>query len=193
MATLGALPAFAAGEAATRVTALLRGCEGKSAQFVHKFLPKGYKKETVEKGNVVFGALPAMRWTYSAPETKEFVFDGTTSWLWVPADRQVTVHELTAEERAALPFFALSDSARIEANFTVAKSGRKTTLKSRDTSALLAEVVVEESAEGSLAALRYVDSQGNRTSFELSRFSPANAKSDTFRFVPPPGADVVRN
>lgn len=190
---IAALPAPAAGDAASRVTALLRGCEGNSAQFVHKFLPKGYKKETVEKGSVIFGALPAMRWSYTTPEAKEFVFDGTTSWLWVPADRQVTVHELTAEERAALPFFALSDPSRIESNFTVSVSGRKTTLKSRKPDGLLAEIVVEEGANGKLSALRYVDSQGNRTSFEMSAFAPAKSGPETFRFVAPPGADVVRN
>jgi outer membrane lipoprotein-sorting protein len=190
---LFALPAFAAGEAASRVTAMLRGCQGNSAQFVHRFLPKGYKKATVEKGSVVFGALPAMRWSYSAPEAKEFVFDGTTSWLWVPADNQVTVHELTAGERAALPFFALSDPARIESSFTVAKSGRKTTLKARDKGGLLSEIVVEESADGRLFALRYVDSQGNSTSFEFTRFAPSKTGPDSFRFVPPAGASVARN
>ncbi|MBI2213660.1 MAG: outer-membrane lipoprotein carrier protein LolA [Acidobacteria bacterium] len=188
-----ALPMHAAGEAAARVTAVLRSCEGNSAQFVHKFLPKGYKKETIEQGSVVFGPLPSMRWRYTTPETKEFVFDGTTSWLWVPADRQVTVHELTPDERAALPFFALSDPARIESSFTVTKSGRKTTLKSRKPDGMLAEIVVEEGKDGRLSLLRYVDSQGNRTSFELTRFVPSASGPESFRFVAPPGADIVRN
>jgi len=190
---LFAPPALAASESAGRVTALLRACKGNSAQFVHRFLPKGYKKETVEKGSVVFGELPAMRWSYNAPEAKEFVFDGTTSWLWVPADNQVTVHELTAEERAALPFFALSEPARIESSFTVTKSGRKTTLKARAKGGLLSEITVEESADGRLASLRYVDSQGNATAFEFSKFAPSNAGPDSFRFVAPPGASVARN
>jgi outer membrane lipoprotein-sorting protein len=190
---LYALPSLAAGQAASRVTALFRGCEGNSAQFVHRFLPKGYKKETVERGSVVFGTLPSMRWSYNSPEAKEFVFDGTTSWLWVPADKQVTVHELTADERASLPFFALSDPARIESSFTISKNGRKTTMKARDRSGLLAEIVVEESRDGWLGTLRYVDSQGNATAFEFSGFTAFKPAPDTFRFIAPPGAGVTRN
>lgn len=178
---------------AESVTALLRGCEGSSAEFVQRFLPKGFKKEKIERGQVVFGTLPAMRWVYADPEKKEFVFDGTTSWLWVPADRQVTVHELTPEERAALPFFALSDPSRIEKQFTLTRSGRTTTLKSRDRKAMLPEISVEASGDGRLSRLRYVDSQGNATTFEFSSFSATPAGRETFTFVPPPGADVVRN
>ena len=185
-------PMSAAGDAA-RVTALLRGCEGSSAEFAQRFLPKGFKKEKTERGKVVFGALPAMRWAYTDPEKKEFVFDGTTSWLWVPADRQVTVHELTQEERAALPFFALSDPSRIEKQFTLTRRGRTTTLKARDRKAMLLEISVEAAGDGRLSRLRYLDSQGNATTFEFSRFAAAPAGRETFTFVPPPGADVVRN
>ena len=187
-----AAPMAAAGEAES-VTALLRSCEGSSAEFVQKFLPKGFKKEKLERGKVVFGTLPAMRWAYADPEKKEFVFDGTTSWLWVPADRQVTVHELTQEERAALPFFALSDPARIAKQFSLARSGRTTTLKARDRKAMLLEIMVEASGDGRLSRLRYLDSQGNATTFEFSRFAAAPTEPETFTFVPPPGADVVRN
>lgn len=187
-----AIPARAE-SAAAKVTALLRSCEGSSAQFVHKFLPNGYKKETVERGSVVFGKLPEMRWSYTSPEAKEFVFDGTTSWLWVPADRQVTVHDLAADERAALPFFALSDAGRVERDFTVSRSGAKTTLKPRGKGGLFREIVVQAGADGRLAALRYVDTHGNSTSFEFATFAPAKRGPETFRFVPPAGADVIRN
>ncbi|MCM2313713.1 MAG: outer-membrane lipoprotein carrier protein LolA [Thermoanaerobaculia bacterium] len=187
-----ATPIASAGDA-ENVTALLRGCEGSSAEFVQKFLPKGFKKEKIERGNVVFGTLPAMRWAYADPEKKEFVFDGTTSWLWVPADRQVTVHELTEEERAALPFFALSDPSRIAKQFTLSRSGRTTTLKARDRKAMLLEISVEAASDGRLSRLRYLDSQGNATTFEFSRFAAAPAGREAFTFVPPPGVDVVRN
>lgn len=187
-----ASPMAEAGDA-ENVTALLQGCEGNSAEFAQRFLPKGFKKEKTERGRVVFGKLPAMRWVYTDPEKKEFVFDGTTSWLWVPADRQVTVHDLTQEERAALPFFALSDPSRIAKQFTLTQSGRTTTLKARDRKAMLLEISVEASGDGRLSRLRYLDSQGNATTFEFSRFAAATAGPETFTFVPPPGTDIVRN
>ena len=142
---------------------------------------------------MIFGKLPSMRWTYAEPETKEFGFDGTTSWLWVPADRQVTVHDLTDDERAALPFFALSDPARIESRFSVTNNGRITTLKARERDAMLTEIRVEETRDGRLASLKYVDSQGNATTFEFSGYAPSTAGGETFTFVPPPGTDVVRH
>jgi outer membrane lipoprotein-sorting protein len=111
----------------------------------------------------------------------------------VPADRQVTIHDLTDDERSALPFFALSDPARIESRFTVTRKGRITTLKTRERRAMLTEIRVEESRDRRLASLRYVDSQGNATTFEFSRYAPSKAGGETFKFVPPPGTDVVRH
>src|ERR1700730_2349157 len=71
-----------------RAAAALAGTE---AQLTGRFTPKGFKNTEVESGTVLFGTLPMMRWSYSSPEEKLFVFDGERSWFYVPEEKQVTV------------------------------------------------------------------------------------------------------
>ena len=76
-----------------------RAVAGREASFTQRFTPKGFKSSQVESGTVTFGSLPMMRWSYTAPEAKLFVFDGTKSWFYVPADRQVTVGVIDGSPR----------------------------------------------------------------------------------------------
>src|ERR671926_760356 len=91
-----------------RAAAALPGTE---ARFTQSFTPKGFKNSQSESGTVIFGPLPQMRWSYSRPEQKLFVFDGSRSWFYFPADKQVTVADLDAERRAELPFLIIGDPA----------------------------------------------------------------------------------
>ena len=72
---------------------------GMEAQFTHSFTPKGFNNPQVESGSVIFGKLPAMRWTYARPESKTFVFDGSRSWFYVPADKQVTIADIDDQRK----------------------------------------------------------------------------------------------
>ena len=105
---IAALPALGQGAAVDRTAASMAGQE---AQFTHRFMPKGFKTSQVERGSVIFGRLPMMRWTYTAPEQKTFVFDGSRSWFYVPADRQVTVADLDDRRKSELPFLLIGDAA----------------------------------------------------------------------------------
>src|SRR5881396_3427662 len=80
-----------------RAAAALAGTE---AQFTQRFTPKGFKNSQVDSGSVVFGTLPMMRWTYSRPEQKIFVFDGSRSWFYLPAEKQVTMTTIDDQRRS---------------------------------------------------------------------------------------------
>src|SRR5437763_17148236 len=96
------LVASAAGAAELdRAAAALAGTE---AQFTQRFTPKGFKNSQIDSGSVVFGTLPMMRWTYSRPEQKIFVFDGSHSWFYLPAEKQVTMTTIDEQRRSELPF-----------------------------------------------------------------------------------------
>jgi chaperone LolA len=169
---------------------------GKEASFAQRFTPKGFKNAQVESGSVVFGTLPEMRWSYTKPEAKLFVFDGEHSWFYVPADKQVTVASLDAERRRDLPFLLLGDPAARARSFNVKEQKRGgnviTTLQPRDASGLLKTIVVTSSASTHLIqSVEYTDREGNRTVFELSGYHPAAASADTFRFTPPSGVQTV--
>ena len=89
-----------------RATTAMSGME---ASFTHRFTAKGFKSSQVESGSVVFGTLPAMRWSYATPEQKLFVFDGSNSWFYVPGDKQVTVARVDDTKKRELPFLLLGD------------------------------------------------------------------------------------
>ncbi|HUJ16224.1 MAG TPA: outer membrane lipoprotein carrier protein LolA, partial [Thermoanaerobaculia bacterium] len=87
---------------------------GTEAAFTQRFTPKGFTNSQVESGTVIFGTLPMMRWTYTTPEEKVFVFDGTNSWFYVAADKQVTTATIDDRRRGELPFLLIGDPAARE-------------------------------------------------------------------------------
>jgi chaperone LolA len=177
-----------------RAAAAMSGME---ATFTHRFTAKGFKNSQVETGSVVFGSLPAMRWSYSKPEQKLFVFDGTNSWFYVPADKQVTQGRVTDARKRELPFLLLGDAAARNKYFVVKQQNRGgnvvTTLQPRDKNALVRTVTVTIAPSTHLISrIDYTDRDGNATSFEFSGYHRRAASADTFKFVPPAGVQVVR-
>ena len=173
-----------------------KAMSGMEASFTHRFTAKGFKNSQVESGTVVFGTLPQMRWSYTAPERKLFVFDGGTSWFYVPADKQVTVGRVTEARKRELPFLLLGDPAARERAFIVKQQNRKgaivTTLQPRDKSAIVRSVTVTIAAATNLIQrIEYTDRDGNRTSFDFSGYHRRAAAADTFRFSPPAGVQVI--
>jgi outer membrane lipoprotein carrier protein len=176
-----------------RATAAMTGME---AGFTHRFTPKGFKTSQVESGSVLFGKLPAMRWSYTTPEQKLFVFDGSRSWFYVPGDKQVTIGRVTEVRKRELPFLLLGDPAARERAFVVREQKRGnaivTTLQPRDAAALVKTVTVTVNpANHLIQSIDYTDREGNRTSFQLSGYHPRAATAEAFRFDPPRGVQVV--
>jgi outer membrane lipoprotein carrier protein len=176
-----------------RATAAIAGME---AGFTHRFTPKGFKTSQVESGSVLFGKLPAMRWSYTTPEQKLFVFDGSKSWFYVPGDKQVTIGRVTEARKRELPFLLLGDAVARERAFVVREQKRGnaivTTLQPRDAAALVKTVTVTiNPANHLIQSIDYTDREGNRTSFQLSGYHPRAATAGAFRFDPPPGVQVV--
>lgn len=172
-----------------RAAAALAGTE---ASFTQRFTPKGFKTAQVESGTVVFGALPMMRWTYSRPEEKLFVFDGEHSWFYVPADKQVTKTTLDASRRSELPFLLIGDAAARDRNFVVREKGNVITLQPRSASAMIRNVTVTIAPSTHfIQRVDYVDREGNQTTFELAGMHKRAVSSDLFHFTPPAGVQVV--
>jgi chaperone LolA len=170
---------------------------GMEAGFTHRFTARGFKTAQVETGSVIFGDLPKMRWSYSTPEQKVFVFDGTSSWFYVPADKQVTLGRVSDARKRELPFLLLGDPAARDKHFAVKQQTRKgvvvTTLNPRDSKALVKSVTVTiDPATHLISRIEYTDREGNRTSFDFSGYHRRAASADTFRFDVPAGVQVVR-
>jgi len=184
-------------QAQTALDRAATAMSGMEASFTHRFTAKGFKTSQVENGSVVFGALPAMRWSYRSPEEKLFVFDGSQSWFYVPADKQVTLGRVTEARKRELPFLLLGDPKARDKHFSVKQQKRSgaivTTLQPRDKGALVRNVVVTIAPSTHLIQrIEYTDRDGNRTSFDFSGYHRAAASAATFTFNPPAGVQVVR-
>src|ERR1051325_650339 len=176
-----------------RAAAALAGSE---ASFTQRFTPKGFTKTQSESGTVVFGNLPQMRWSYSRPEEKLFVFDGSRSWFYVPADKQVTVTTLDDSRKSELPFLLLGDPAARERNFVVSETAKGgsvvATLKPKSGSAMIRNVVVTiNPSTHAITSVAYADREGNQTVFDFSGFRKRSTSGEMFRFVAPAGVQVV--
>lgn len=177
-----------------RAAAALPGTE---ASFTQQFTPKGFKNSQSESGTVIFGALPQMRWTYSRPEEKLFVFDGARSWFYIPADKQVTVADLDAERRAELPFLVIGDPAARDRAFAVKESTKgntvTATLQPRSAAAMIRNVVVSiDAATHTIRSVSYTDREGNQTTFAFGGFHKRATSPELFKFSVPAGVQVVQ-
>jgi len=170
---------------------------GSEASFTQQFTPKGFKTSQSESGSVVFGTLPQMRWSYSRPEQKLFVFDGSRSWFYIPGDKQVTVADLDAERRAELPFLILGDPAARDRAFIVRETTKgnvvTTTLQPRSGAAMIRSVVVSiDASTHNIRSVSYTDREGNQTTFSFGGFRKRATSPDLFKFSVPAGVQVVQ-
>ena len=169
---------------------------GMEAAFTQRFTPKGFTNSQVESGSVIFGTLPMMRWTYTKPEEKVFVFDGNRSWFYVAADKQVTVATIDDRRRSELPFLLIGDPASRERLFVVSESRRGgnvvVSLQPRNASATIRNITLTIAPNTHrIQQLQYSDREGNRTVFDFSGFRRRTISPELFRFTPPPGVEVV--
>jgi outer membrane lipoprotein carrier protein len=192
-----ALTLFASAVNAAELDRAAAALAGTEAQFTQRFTPKGFKNSQVDSGSVVFGTLPMMRWSYTKPEQKVFVFDGNRSWFYLPTEKQVTVTTIDDQRRSELPFLIIGDPAARERHFIVRETTRggtvTTTLQPRDASAMIRNVTITiVPATHTIQRVAYSDRDGNETTFEFSGFSRRTVTPDFFRFTPPAGVEVVQ-
>jgi len=187
---------FAAALQSSEIDRAAAALAGTEASFIQRFTPKGFSNSQVESGSVIFGTLPMMRWTYTKPEEKVFVFDGNQSWFYVAADKQVTVSTLDDRRKSELPFLLIGDPAARERLFVVNESARGgsvvVSLQPRSASGSIRNITLTIAPNTHLIQqLQYSDREGNRTVFEFSGFHRRAMSPDLFHFTPPPGVEVV--
>jgi len=182
----------ASAASASQIDQAAAAMAGTEASFTQRFTPKGFTKSQVESGSVIFGTLPMMRWAYTAPEQKVFVFDGTNSWFYVAADKQVTVASIDDRRRSELPFLLIGDPAARERLFDVRESGNVITLQPKSATGAIRSVTLTLAPQSHLIQrLEYSDREGNRTEFDFSGYQRHAATPDTFHFTAPAGVQVV--
>lgn len=188
-----------ASELAAGVQRRYNGVRDFTADFTQVYQGGVLRQKTTERGRLEVRKPGRMRWTYTAPEKKEFVSDGTKIYSYVPADRQVVVSDVPpggGDTTAALFLAGRGDLTR---DFTVALEGQdqsayrlKLTPKKRqqDFDTLTIHVRRDTLQITSLVAQ---DRQGGTSTFTFTNLKENVGLADSrFVFKTPRGVQVVR-
>jgi outer membrane lipoprotein carrier protein len=145
---------------------------------------------------VLLSAPRLFRWEYRKPSPQLIVADGDHIWIHDPDLEQVTVRNQSFEEQGS-PLAVLIDPTELDRQYKVSEGGK--------TGGLEWLVLVPKKPDnapfqrarlgfgaGGLVRMELQDGLGQRT---VIGFSPwlrnPRFPSGTFKFVPPPGTDVV--
>ncbi|WP_431097944.1 outer membrane lipoprotein chaperone LolA [Polaromonas aquatica] len=154
-------------------------------------------------GTFEFSRPNRFRFIYKKPFEQSIVADGQTLWL-----HDVDLNQVTSRKQAsvlnstpAALIAAAPDLRALQADFTLADAPDAgglqwvvATPKGKDGQLQSVRVGFRPGEKSSgLAALEIVDSFGQRSVLNFSKVEVnPNLPADTFRFVPPPKADVIR-
>ena len=171
------------------------------ADFTHTYVGGILRKKTVERGRMAVRKPGRMRWTYTQPEEKLFVSDGNRIYSYVPADKQVYVAAVPADDQATTPALFLAGKGNILRDFAVApvdvadapagSAGLKLTPKRPEREYDWLNLVVDKSSLA-LRMLVTSDSQGGLSTFAFTNLRENTGVADKeFVFVMPRGVDVI--
>lgn len=173
-----------------------------SADFVHTYEGGVLRKKISESGHLLVKKPGRMRWTYTDPERKVFVSDGVKMYSYIPADRQVYVASVPAQDQATTPALFLTGKGNLLRDFEVsaaeapadAAAGAAALrlvprIKERDYDSLVL-VVDRESLD--LQMLMSEDRQGGRSTFAFSHLKEnIGVRDREFEFKIPRGVEVI--
>ena len=179
-------------EVLNRFSKDLKGLEGAFEQTV--FDDRGGKREQ-SQGRIALSLPRLFRWEYETPFPQLIVADGDHVWIFDPDLEQVTVRKQALEEQSS-PLAVLIDPAELERQFKAKDIGASDGLDWVQLTPRQAEGAFSEArigfSDNDLSRMVLVDSLGQRTEIVFTDWTRnPDFKADTFRFVPPPGADVV--
>lgn len=185
--------AFAAGTEALKT--FLSQTQSARARFAQMVLDKDLKPLQQAQGVMQFSRPGKFRWDYTKPYEQVIVGDGSRLWIYDKDLNQVTVRKL---DRAlgASPAALLAGSNDLERDYVLSNLGVKNGLdwleavpKNRDS---VFERVRMGFGKAGLEAMELRDPFGQNTVITFADIERnPRIPAETFRFAPPPGADVI--
>ena len=189
------LPSWAGDNGIARMQAFLKDVHTLKAGFTQVVLDANLKQMKQSTGTLLIKRPDRFRWDYAKPNAETVVADGKRLWLYDVPLQQVTVKPL-GETLAASPAVLLAGSNDVDKSFTVTDEGEKDGLawvslipkvKDSDFQSVRLGFKGEDIAEMDLK-----DNLGNTTRIELDHIQRnPQVSDDSFKFVPPSGADVI--
>ncbi len=139
-----------------------------ASPFTQIYTPAGFSTARRESGTVWVQAPERLRFDYAAPDVKVFTYDGGEGRFYSPADKQLTIHRLSPDERARLPLVFLEKSDALAERYEISREGSgAVVLKPRSADSELSWLKLAIAASGLVDALSYQDTSGNRTEFRF--------------------------
>src|SRR5262245_18661994 len=149
-------------------------------------------------GTVAFEKPNRMRWDYDPPDRQTIVGDGETLWIYQPDDKQVIRAPITEAIQASTPVTFLGGLGHLDREFDAVLDRderdrwvlRLTPKKDKGIGTLTLAV---RKSDAAVEEAKVRDPLGTTTRIRFDR-EQRNVKLDpaTFRFIPPPGVDVIR-
>lgn len=190
-------PVPAAGPGEEQLRAFLAGTITLEARFEQALVEADSGRTQVSRGSFYLHRPQRFRWDYREPAPQLVVADGEHLWLFDPDLEQVTVRRLD-DGLSSTPAMLLSGDGRLDDAFRVgavySEEGLDwVELEPRSEAADFAGVRVGF-RDGELKVMELIDALGQLTVIRFSEIS-VNPPLDAalFQFVPPPGADVIRD
>jgi outer membrane lipoprotein carrier protein len=188
-----AMPAHAGAVAALRE--FLAQTKTARGEFTQQVVRGNAPAAAPSSGTFVFERPGRFRWTYVKPYEQVLVADGERLYMYDKDLNQVTVKRITAALPAS-PASILFGGNEFERDFAVVDAGARDGIEWLTATPRVKESQFERIEigfrDGLPAAMVIADSFGQVSRLSFGRFD-RNAKLDaqSFRFVPPPGADVI--
>lgn len=88
-----------------------------TAEFTHHYRGGVLRQSLTESGHVKIKKPGRMYWTYTTPEKKEFVSDGSKIYTYVPADKIVVISDLPTGNDASTALLFLTGQGDLVRDF----------------------------------------------------------------------------
>ena len=189
----------AAADVAAALQRKYDGLNDFTADFTHAYEGGVLRKKVTERGTLMVKKPGKMRWNYTSPEEKVFVSDGRRIYLYVPADKQVTVTAVPAQDEATTAVLFLAGKGNLTRDFAVSfapgapadKYKLRLDPKQAERDYDWLELLVDKSTMR-IVTLHAGDRQGGQSAFLFTNFKENTGLSDkTFEFTIPRGVDVI--
>jgi outer membrane lipoprotein carrier protein len=91
-----------------------------TADFTHAYRGGALRQSMTESGQVRIKKPGRMRWTYTAPEKKEFISDGSKMYSYIPSEKLVIVSDLPPADQAPTGLLFLTGRGDLVRDFRAA-------------------------------------------------------------------------
>ena len=188
---------------AAKVQQRYNGIKDIQADFVQTYEGGVLRTKTTERGTVAIKRPGRMRFTYTTPEKKEFVSDGTRLYTHLVADKQVIVSPAPGPGQGDIPAMFLAGTSDLVRDYTPSFTALPGAATGLVTLVLVPKKKSEEYESIGIGVdpktlqiqfLTALDLQGGRSSFTFSNLKENRGLTDKqFEFRIPRGVDVVTN